>query len=80
LGTNVGIFIKALPGFAVFHPANDCVPVANLNDYGVRPKDQCSEKRMKNLAMDLGGVAELYLPHCTGKNDLSFRRNLGLHS
>jgi hypothetical protein len=58
----VGLFIKARPGFAVFHPVYDCVTVTswytNLN-----PMDQCSETSMKKLAMDLGGVAELYLPH-----------------
>jgi hypothetical protein len=62
----VGVFIKARPGFADFHPANDCVPVVDNGRYtSVKWQDQCSEKRMKNLAMDLGGVAELYLPHRT---------------
>jgi hypothetical protein len=61
----VGLFIKARPGFAVFHPVYDCVPVANILDLSVNPMNQCRETSMKNLAMDLGAVAELYLPHRT---------------
>jgi hypothetical protein len=59
----IGLFVKARPGFAAFHPVYDCLPVANVNDYTVNAMDRCSETRMLNFAMDAGGVAELYLPH-----------------
>jgi hypothetical protein len=59
-----GLFVKARPGFAVFHSVYDCAPTTsgytNLN-----LMNQCSETSMKKFAMDLGGVAELYLPHHT---------------
>jgi len=59
-----GLFVKARPGFAVFHPVYDCIPVADLFAPSAAI-NQCSENRLKNFAMDWGGVAEIYLPRHT---------------
>jgi hypothetical protein len=61
----IGIFIKARPGFAVFHPVYDCIPVADILDPGVIVMNQCSETHKKEFALDFGGVIEGYLPHHT---------------
>lgn len=52
----VGIFGKARPGFAIFHPVYDCAPHA-------ADVSQCTEIRKKEFAMDFGAVFEGYLPH-----------------
>jgi hypothetical protein len=47
----VGIFAKARPGFAIFHPVYNCQP-------GAADYIQCTEVRKKEFAMDLGAVIE----------------------
>jgi hypothetical protein len=62
---NIGLFVKARPGFAVFRPVYDCVFIENILDPNVTVANSCSKSGKKDFAMDFGGVIEGYLPHHT---------------